>query len=174
MALKCQGAAADIRQALVDGDLEACHQLVHGLKGAAGNLAAERLQAAAQDLEALVKGADVPPEAERLGRALERLEESLDEVAAAAGRLGPAAAEAAGEGSGGDSANLPADVRHAMAGRIREAADIGDIGALGSIAADLENRSEDYRPLSRRLSALADDFDLDGAIRLAEELEARD
>ncbi|MDJ0857227.1 MAG: PAS domain S-box protein, partial [Desulfobacterales bacterium] len=173
-ALKCQGAAADIRQALVDGDLEACHQLVHGLKGAAGNLAAERLQAAAQDLEALVKGADVPPEAERLGRALERLEESLDEVAAAAGRLGPAAAEAAGEGSGGDSANLPADVRHAMAGRIREAADIGDIGALGSIAADLENRSEDYRPLSRRLSALADDFDLDGAIRLAEELEARD
>ncbi len=58
-----------------------------------------------------------------------------------------------------------------IAGRIRAAADIGDVGALSTIAADLESLSADYRPLSRRLASLADDFDLDGVGGLADELD---
>ena len=158
-----------IRKALKDGDLQTCHHLVHSLKGAAGNLAAERLQAAAQDLEALVTDAGTPPEDQPLNRALERLEEDLNEVVTAAGLLGPVIAEPA---AGDDIADLPADVRHSIAARIREAADIGDIGAMSTIAAELESGSGDYRSLSRRLSALADNFDLDGAIRLADQLDA--
>ncbi|MDJ0720491.1 MAG: transporter substrate-binding domain-containing protein [Desulfobacterales bacterium] len=158
-----------IRKALAAGDLGACHQLVHSLKGAAGNLAAERLHAAAQDMEALVKDTGSAPETRPLTRALERLEEHLGEVVAAAGRLGPvfAAMDAADT-----IADLPADVRRFIAARIREAADIGDIGTLSTIATDLESGPEERRSLGRRLGRLADDFDLDGAVRLAEELDA--
>ncbi|MDJ0883396.1 MAG: transporter substrate-binding domain-containing protein [Desulfobacterales bacterium] len=170
-AAKCQGADEEIRQALDDGDLAHCHQLVHGIKGAAGNLAAARLQAAATDMEALVKDATVMPAAERLDPALKGLAACLDEIVAAAGFLG-AVPETGDDAPPEDVISVvPQALRREIAGRIRAAADIGDVGALSTIAADLESRSTDYRPLSRRLASLADDFDLDGVGGLADELD---
>jgi PAS domain S-box-containing protein len=170
-AAKCREAGAEIRQALGVGDLDRCHHLVHNLKGAAGNLAAGGVQQAALGMEALVKGAAVMPPAKRLDPALNRLEQSLEEVAAAAGLLGLPPEDAAVAASGDAIAGLPSDTRREIAERIRAAADIGDVGALNAIAADLEARSDDSGPLSRRLGGLADDFDLDGALRLADELD---
>ena len=173
-AAKCRGAADKIRQVLAAGDLDQGHQLVHSLKGAAGNLAAEGVHQAALALEAMVKGAATVPEAERLDQALARLEESLAEIDVAAEHLGPKPEALAAAPAGDADAMLPPELRREMAGRIREAADIGDVGALHGIAADLEQKTDAAHPLSRRLAALADDFDLDGALQLAEELEAQE
>ena len=49
--------ASDIRAALDTKDFDQAHSLVHNLKGLAGNLEAKDLQAAAVNLEKLVKGA---------------------------------------------------------------------------------------------------------------------
>nr|MDJ0666231.1 response regulator [Desulfobacterales bacterium] len=166
---KCRDAAVAIRQALAAVDLEQTRHLVHSLKGAAGNLAAERVQNAAMAMEGLIKDAAALPEAERLDPALARLEESLGEIAASAGLLGRAP-EAEPPPSGETIAGLAPDLRREIAGRIREAADIGDVGALKAIADELTSRSPDLQPLSRRLAGLADDFDLDGVAALADEL----
>jgi CheY-like chemotaxis protein/HPt (histidine-containing phosphotransfer) domain-containing protein len=54
--IKYVGSANEIRQALDAKDFEQAHSLVHNLKGLAGNLAATDLQAAAVEMEKLVKG----------------------------------------------------------------------------------------------------------------------
>ena len=48
--------AAEIRGALDKGDFDKAHSLIHNIKGLAGNLAATGLQAAAIEMEKLVKG----------------------------------------------------------------------------------------------------------------------
>ncbi len=171
---KCRGAAEEIRQALARGNLDQGHQLVHSLKGAAGNLAAGGVHQATLALEAMVKDAATAPAAERLDPALARLEESLAEIAVAAEHLGPQPEAPAAAPAADAAAGLTPELRRAMAGRIREAADIGDVGALHAIAADFEKKADAAQPLSRRLVGLAADFDLDGALQLAEELEAQD
>jgi CheY-like chemotaxis protein len=170
LAAKCRGAIKEIRQALAASDLDQAHHLVHSLKGAAGNLAAEGVQRAAMAMEGLVKDAAAMPEAERLDPALALLEESLAEVAAAADLLGRPPEDDPPQ-SGETTAGLSPDLRREIAGRIREAADIGDVGALNAIAEELVGRTEDLQPLSRRLAGLADDFDLDGVGGLADELD---
>ena len=49
-------AAGEIREALAADDFNRAHSLIHNLKGLAGNLAATDLQAAAVEMEKLVKG----------------------------------------------------------------------------------------------------------------------
>ena len=48
--------ANEVREALDANDFEQAHSLVHNLKGLAGNLEAKDLQAAAVEMEKLVKG----------------------------------------------------------------------------------------------------------------------
>jgi CheY-like chemotaxis protein/HPt (histidine-containing phosphotransfer) domain-containing protein len=168
---KCREAAVEIRQALAAVDLEQTRHRVHSLKGAAGNLAAERVQKAAMAMEALLKNATAMPEAGQLDPAQARLEESLAEVAAAADLLGRPPDNDPLPSCGETIAGLAPDLRREIAGRIREAADIGDVGALNAIAEELVGRTEDLQPLSRRLAGLAEDFDLDGVAALADELD---
>ncbi len=67
--------ADDIRHALDARDYHQAHGLIHDIKGLAGNLAALQLQAAAAELEKLVKHADDkdPPSPEALEHALHHL-----------------------------------------------------------------------------------------------------
>ena len=166
-----RNAAGEIRLALDNGNLAQSHHLVHSLKGAAGNLAAEQVHAVAMELESLLKSAASLPPAADLDAALDRMAQCLEEITVSAGRLGGGPEDDV-QGSPRDLiAAIPIDLRREMAVRIREAADIGDVGALSTIAADLEARSADFRPLSQRLAGMADDFDLDGVLKLADELE---
>nr|MBL0714927.1 response regulator [Desulfobacterales bacterium] len=169
-AARSRGVTDELRQALTAGDLDQAHHLVHNLKGTAGNLAAVRVQTAALEVENLVKGAAAMPETDRLNSVLTRLAESLEEIQTTIRMLGLPPEDNAQAPDGDVITVIPADIRREIAGRIREAVDIGDVGALNVIADELASRSDDCRPLSRRLARLADDFDLDGVGGLVDEL----
>jgi two-component system sensor histidine kinase/response regulator len=97
-------AAADIRRLLDSKDYEKAHRLIHDIKGLAGNLSANDLQAATAELERPVKRANVenPPEPEALSKNLAAFETLLDRALRSARTLmhpttapGPALSRAA-------------------------------------------------------------------------------
>ena len=91
------GAANDIRIALDAKDFERTHSLVHNLKGLAGNLAAMDLQAAAVNLEKLVKGIEkTPPPAKKLNLKFSELDKALIQALKSAQSLGVSAKKQVG------------------------------------------------------------------------------
>lgn len=59
-----------LRQALSSGDMQSAREIVHATKGAAANLGAKALAAAAQELEMAIKaGADIGPALNRFNDA---------------------------------------------------------------------------------------------------------
>jgi len=164
-------AAADIRRALEAGNFEHAHGLVHAIKGVAGNLAAKDLQTQSVALEKLVKhaGPASPPPAEELNLACEAFLGSLGRAIAAAGSLVPAAASAAPAGS--TTGTLPPNLARQAAVGLREAAELGDVSGLAALCNELAAKSEAFGPYRDRVIRMADDFDFDGVLKLAEELE---
>lgn len=77
------GTTAELVRLIESGELLAAARLLHGLKGVAGNLAAERLHQAALDLETALRDKDVP----RARGLLVPFEEALDEVCSGAALL---------------------------------------------------------------------------------------
>lgn len=73
----------ELRQLVSDGNLTAAARLVHGLKGVAGNLSAERLQQTATRLETHLKAGDRAAAEQELGP----FESALKEVCTAAALL---------------------------------------------------------------------------------------
>jgi hypothetical protein len=57
-------------------------------------------------------------------------------------------------------------------GRIRHAAEMGDITALMAIAEDIGTRSDSCMTLSKKINQMIEDFDLEGIQHLAGELDA--
>ncbi len=132
-----QEAAAEIRRLLAEKDTSAAARMVHGLKGVAGNLAADRLHLAAANLETALKKQDISA-----ARALLPLfETALQEILTTAGTL-PAAPE---QGSVQQTATqeevgqLLSELQHLLEihslevaepmNRLRSLAATGDIGA---------------------------------------------
>jgi hypothetical protein len=56
--------------------------------------------------------------------------------------------------------------------RIRTASEMGDVLEIKSIAAELKSGSDDFAPVCDKLIQLADDFDFDGILNLAKELNS--
>jgi HPt (histidine-containing phosphotransfer) domain-containing protein len=167
------GAAADIREAVAAGDFERAHRLVHNLKGLAGNLAATELQAAAVNLEKLLRGTQQPPPAAgQLNSQLSALENGLNQVLGAVQGLGAPAQESVRELSGPAIAAIPIQLARDIAGRIRRAAEMGDNTALMAIAEDIGTRSGVCIPLGKKINQMIEDFDLEGIQHLAGELDA--
>jgi two-component system sensor histidine kinase/response regulator len=73
----------DFRGVLDAGDLETARRNAHSLKGAAGNIGAVNLQAAAKALEHACKEEDVP----EIRRQLESVEEAFSEMSRSADLL---------------------------------------------------------------------------------------
>ena len=170
---KYTGAAGEIREAINAEDFENAHSLVHNLKGLAGNLAATYLQTAAVNLEKLVKGVqETPPSADELNQKLSALEATLDQALESARSLGGPADENVCLLSDEDIAAVPADLARAIAGRIRDAAEMGDVLTLNSIAEDIKNQSDLCVPLSKQMVQMTEDFDLEGIQNLADKLDA--
>jgi len=165
--------ASNIRIALDAKDFERTHSLVHNLKGLAGNLAATELQAAAVNLEKLIKGVEKKtPPAKELNLKFSDLENALNDALKSAQSLGASAEENVCKLSDEEIVAIPAEVVQDIAKRIRDAAEMGDVMTLNAIAEEIKTHSESCVPLSKQIVQLAEDFDLDGIQKLADKLDA--
>jgi PAS domain S-box-containing protein len=165
-------AGKDLRKALDVGDFEKAHGLVHAIKGVAGNLAAKDLQQQSVALEKLVKPAAAagPPPADSLNPAFEAFQGSLGRALDAVASMMPAAAEPAAPAETA-AGSLPPALAQEAAARLKEAAELGDVSGLAAICSELASASEAFAPYAAKAARLADDFDFDGVLKLARELE---
>ena len=155
--------ANEIRQALAAKDFDQAHSLVHNLKGLAGNLAATELQAAAVNLEKLVKRVETsPPATKKLNLKFSELETALDQALESVQSLGVTAENNIRELSAEDFADISAELSDDMAERIRDAAEMGDVIQIKSIAEELKSESDAVKPFCNKLIQLSEDFDFDG------------
>jgi PAS domain S-box-containing protein len=165
--------ANEIRQALNAEDFDQAHSLVHNLKGLAGNLAATELHTAAVNLEKLVKGVDKKtPSAMVLNLKFSELETALNHALKSAQNLGVPAEENIGNLSAEDFADISAELSDDITKRIRDAAEMGDVTTLNTIADEIKAHSDSLIPLSKQIVQMAEDFDLDGIQKLADALDA--
>jgi HPt (histidine-containing phosphotransfer) domain-containing protein len=162
--------SAEIRNALEANDLNQAHHLIHNLKGMAGNLAAADLLSAAIEIERLVKGdQEKAPSVKKLNQKLIELDNALDQALGSVQTLGIADQDEAVE-SDEELATIPSELVQDMLPRVREAAEMGDLFALKNIAEELVSISDSCIPLSNRIVKLADDFNFDGILKLADDL----
>jgi ABC-type amino acid transport substrate-binding protein/DNA-binding response OmpR family regulator/HPt (histidine-containing phosphotransfer) domain-containing protein len=165
--------ANEIRQVLDAEDFDQAHSLVHNLKGLAGNLAATELQAAAMNLEKLVKGVEKKtPLTTELNIKFSELETALNHALESAQSLGAYAEDSIGELSAQNFADISSELSDDIAKRIRDAAEMGDVTTLNAIAEEIKNRSDSCKLLSKQIVQMAEDFDLDGIQKLADDLDA--
>jgi CheY-like chemotaxis protein len=163
--------ASDIRAALDTKDFEQVHSLVHNLKGLAGNLEAKDLQAAAANLEKLVKGVEKKtPSVKELKLKFSELENALNQALESAQSLGVSAEENVGKLSNEEFVDIPAELAQDIAKRIRDAAEMGDVIQIKSIAEELKFESDAMAPFCAELIRLAEDFDFDGIQKIVLEL----
>jgi hypothetical protein len=67
---------------------------------------------------------------------------------------------------------IPAELSQDIAKRIRDAAEMGDVMTLNAIAEEIKTHSDSCLPLSKQIVQMAEDFDLDGIQKLADDLDA--
>ncbi len=173
----CRDGIEQIEAAIAGENYHEVLQQAHSIKGSAGNLAAKGVQAAAMALEHLVKnrpGEAPPPDA--LKTEFEKLNRAADIMFASVATIGGGtdkAVSAGGDTVDGDKADgIPAEDRKALAARIKDAAEMGDMTELQAIAADLDSQLGSKQSLSRKIITLADAFDLDGLGELAADLDS--
>jgi two-component system sensor histidine kinase/response regulator len=163
----------DIRRALDSADYKTAHHLVHSLKGVAGNLAAGRLQKATVGLEKIVKHADpnAPPAPESIASRLDVLKDALDQALGAIETLKTGEEAINSESSADLPASTIVDVDKDAIRRLREAAEMGDVTEVVSIADNIESQTNGFSPYRAKITQLADDFDFDGILELTDQLE---
>jgi two-component system sensor histidine kinase/response regulator len=161
----------EIRRALEGKNLKEAHSLVHNIKGLAGNLAATRLQTAAVEMEKLVKGEQKSPSKKKLNQTFKELEKAIIQALEAVQTLGPKVEEKPSQPSEDEMAALPIEMAKDLMGRIREAAEMGDVTQIKSSAEELKSKSDAFASFSDRIVQLAEDFDFGGISKLVGELE---
>ncbi len=165
--------ANEIRQSIDAKDFDQAHSLVHNLKGLAGNLAATELQAAAMNLEKLVKGFEEKTiSTTELNLVFSELENALNQALESARSLGVSDEENIGKITVEDFADILPELSHDIAKRIRVAAEMGDVKTLNAIAEEIKDRSDSCMPLSKHIIQFTEDFDLEGIQKLADTLDA--
>ncbi len=166
-------AAAEIREALAANDFNHTHSLIHNLKGLAGNLAAVDLQAAAVAMEKLVKGQTAKSASEKeLNRKLTELESALEQALDAVKIIAPTAEKKTNERIGGGTLVVPHNLAQKAADRIKAAAEMGDVMQAAAIAEELKSEDNVLIPFCDKIIQLSEDFDVDGILKLANELKS--
>lgn len=165
----------EIRQALNSGDYNSAHKLTHEIKGVAGNLSASQLHTAATALDQLVKHANPqnPPPADALATALAALESRMEDALGSVLQLSSLTADSEPETVPESVQLLPPDLANEAAMRLREAAEMGDVSALTEISEEIAARSKDFTPYLGKIARMKEDFDFEGIIGLADDLETR-
>jgi len=165
--------AGQISAALAAGDFDQAHSLVHNIKGLAGNLEATDLQAAAVEMEKLVKGqtAETTSDTE-LNRKFAKMEKAINQALEAVRTIGLPVEEKNIEPSTEWLAEIPAERVKEITDRIKAAADMGDVMQIKSIAEELKSESDGVAPFCDKLIGLAEDFDFDGIQKIVIELDS--
>ena len=167
-------ASENIQNALIANDIEQVHSQVHNIKGLAGNLSATRLLAAASDMDASVKkalaaGESVPEQFEanfaELKAALSEALSSCQTLVRTENGTSPTPDQEA-------AVSLPPDLAGRTAERLQDAAEMGSVSDLKGIAAELVSESDSYARLSEKITQLAQNFDFEGLLQLADELKS--
>ena len=167
-----QHKSGELRKALDAGDYPNAHRIVHDIKGLAGNLAARKLQVAADELVKLVKHADkTPPHREAVENAFSAFRIRMDQALQSARQLTSSGIEPPPLPPLEPAGALPMDLAEEAAGRIRAAAEMGDVSGLTAIAEEMASRSKAFGQYKGRIIKLADDFDFEGILALADELD---
>jgi hypothetical protein len=99
---------------------------------------------------------------------LSELENALNQALESAQSLGVSAEENVCKLSDEEIAAIPSEI----AKRIRDAAEMGDVMTLNAIAEEIKTHSDSCVPLSKQIVQMAEDFDLDGILKLVEALNA--
>jgi signal transduction histidine kinase/DNA-binding response OmpR family regulator/HPt (histidine-containing phosphotransfer) domain-containing protein len=169
---KYASTAEDIQQALAANDINQVHSLVHNIKGLAGNLSAINLQSAATEMDGLVKQAlsGKLPQADQMERTFRELKDALDEALASSQSLNQSATEKIPPPDEQAIPHMPLELAKQTAERLVNAADMGNISELKAIAKALRSESDTYGDLSDTIGRLAEDFDLEGILKLCDKL----
>jgi len=168
------GVATEISEALEAKDFKQAHSLVHNLKGLAGNLEATNLQAAAVELEKLVRGQAAKKTSDKeLKRIFAELENTIQQALDAVGTLSPTADKKTISSNKEAIASVPPELIQKVTESIRTAADMGDVMKIKSIAEKLKSESDAMAPFCDELVQLAEDFDFDGILKFVNELEGK-
>jgi hypothetical protein len=77
-----------------------------------------------------------------------------------------------GELSVEDLADISTELSDDIAQRIRNADEIRDVTTLNAIAEEIRDQSDSCIPLSNQIIQLAEDFNLDGIQKLADDLDS--
>ncbi len=167
--------ANEIRQALDAGDYSSAHKLTHEIKGVAGNLSASQLHTAATALDQLIKHVNPqnPPPEDALATALTALESRMEDVLVSVLQLSSLTTDSEPETAPESEQRLPPDLAKEAAIRLREAAEMGDVSALTEISEEMAARSKDFTPYLGKIARMKEDFDFEGIIGLADDLETR-
>ena len=122
--------AGDIHEALATKDFNQAHSLVHNLKGLAGNLAATDLQAAAVEMEKLVKGQPEKTISDKdLNQKFTELENALLQALDAVQTLGPTVEKKTIESSEDARASVPPELIKKVTESIKAAVEMGGCDA---------------------------------------------
>ncbi|MCB1734832.1 MAG: response regulator [Gammaproteobacteria bacterium] len=154
-----------IRDAVAVGDAELAQREAHTLKGLAGNIGADALQAAAADVEAVLKDSR-----DDLGDQLATLDKKLDAVIDA---LSGIAEDASASRS--KTASKPFNVAASapLLLQLRGLLEDSDADAVDVIdELDVTFAGTGYAILLRRLASKVGDYDFDDALAIMAELEA--
>ena len=165
--------AIEIRKALASGETSGALNLVHTLKGLAGNLSATELQRASVELENFLseKGDSQALSEAEVTPKLEPLEKALVQALDAVQTLGTSVKDNIPLSSAESAPPIPSELAQNTARRLREAVDMGDVAELATLAEELKSRSDDLAPFAAKIARLAEDFEFDVILELAGNLE---
>ena len=162
---------AEIKAAMDAGEMESAHSLIHNLKGLAGNIAATELHSATVGIEKQVKEKPASIiETDPFRRTFEMFQTALSRAIEAVQVLKPAPKEPGDTSIIQTAISLPPELAQDTAQRLRDAAEMGDVTELKAISDALKSQSDAFAPISKRIVEMAEDFDLDGILKLADEL----
>ncbi|MGD9288890.1 MAG: response regulator [Desulfobacterales bacterium] len=157
------GVADEILASLETKNFKQIHGLVHNLKGLAGNLEAKDLQAAAAELENLVKGQSQGTVSEKnIEEKLAGLNNALGQALDAVNTLGGTVEKKAIKSDKDARISVPPELIKKAAENIKTAIEMGDVMKVQSIAEELKSESDAVAPFCNELVRLAEDFDFDG------------
>ena len=95
------------------------------------------------------------------------MERTLESIRA----LAPAEDKPSAELSDDMIRSIPPDVAQKTAKRIRDAAELGDVTQLKSVAQELSSQIQSLAPLGNQIIELSEEFDFDAITQLADRLE---
>jgi hypothetical protein len=98
------------------------------------------------------------------------LEKALSEALESLQTLGPSTADQAAEPSAESMASAASALDRDVAKRLRDAAEMGDMNQLTTLADELKSQSDSLAPFCDKIIQLAGDFDFDGIINIVNEI----